>query len=966
MLENELQGLYNELFEYRKEMACKFDAETKLIVVNEAYAKAMNTTADELIGRKFLDLIPPQEHDKVLSHLRALTEKSPERTYEHKVVLKDGAEKWQQWYDRAVFDDNGELQYFISLGRDITKRKMLELEIEDRNRFQSILADLAIRLINLPVKEFDNAIDDVLSIVGIYTEMEYAFVLFNDPKGGSFKRYYWTEHKNAGIRLQKMKEVFQSLEKISVQFEKETIYEDDILENSASNPLKTELSKLGVRSVITTPLHQEKRVSGFVCFFTQERVRVFSDMEVRLLKILAELISNVETRRSYENKLIEAWNQAESANEAKTQFLANMSHEIRTPLNGMLGMAGLLQATKLDERQQKYANVISSSGESLRYIINDLLDLNKLRGEKLSLDRSVFRLDDVISEVSELLKIEADKKNLAYDVEIHEEKPGLVLKGAKLRFKQVLTNLVSNAIKFTSKGGVRIECTATAVSKNAAEYKVLCRVTDTGIGIKKEDFGKLFKPFSQIDPSTSRSYGGTGLGLHISKTIVDQLGGEIRIESVPGIRTTASFYVFFKEVSRKVAEKVHGMLPEESKKKFDVLLVAFPSETVRLLQRDLELLQLSSYTVTEITQAKSLLDELTAENAPGTVMIDYSSVGYKAISFTDELKNDLRHLDRKVVLVANEQDEPDKSWIEEHDIHMILTRPVKIGDLIQTFFDEKQTHIPLTVSAGDSSFTKPEKKESTRKKHAVNVLIAEDNPVNQELISVIMHDIDTPFDIVNNGREAVEAVKLQNYDLVLMDCQMPEMDGFEATRTIRKLEDPKKRAIPIIAVTAHVVAGYQQKCQQAGMNGYISKPYSITDLRAAIFGEDPRDVVLQENSFRALQIINYPRYKQRFGHDTDLCSRILMRFTEETAFQMEELDKLWSERSYQKLFDLVHSIKGASANIDAERMYSAARKLSAAIERRQTEFIPKKIDRLKNEFVRLQKQLHKTNYSVAE
>lgn len=959
-LETELQGLYSELFGYRNEMACKFDTETRLIVVNDAYAQAMNATVTELIGKKFIDLIPREEHNKVLSHLRALTEKYPERTYEHKVILSDGTEKWQQWYDRAIFDEAGKLKYFISLGRDITAAKILELEIDQRNRFQAILTDLAIRLINLPVSEFDAAMEDVLSIVGIYIRMEFAFVNFRDETGRITRSNHWNEHSKDSGQLAEMGHVLAAMEELTLKHTDQSTYVEDIQNLPDNNPLKVRLNSFGVKTLVSSPLVQEKKIIGNVTFFTLNEVRLISDMEIRLLKVLAELISNVETRRFYEKKLIEARNEAESANEAKTQFLANMSHEIRTPLNGMLGMTSLLLGTMLDERQKQYVNVLNSSGESLRYIINDLLDMNKFGGNRLSLDRSVFRLWDVISEVSELLKTEADQKKLAYDVEIQGDKTGLVLRGAKLRFKQVLTNLLSNAIKFTSKGGVRIECAVSQPSGAGDKVKVTCRVTDTGIGIGQQDFSKLFKPFSQVDPSTSRKYGGTGLGLHISKTIVEQLGGEIGIESEPGIRTTAWFYVFFDIVSQQEAVTDHGLLPRETQKSQHILLAAFPAETVHSLQRDFELLQLSSYALPTIEQTKAHLKQLKARHHPQFIFIDYSTTGLQALELTDELKNDFNHLNRMVVLVANPEDEPRQDWIVQHDIYRIILRPLTIEKLIEVVFSvsEGRAELNLTlpkamqkkslaaINAGDLKFPpKPPK----RKK----VLIAEDNAVNQELISVIMEELNTACKIVSNGLEALRAVKENDYDLILMDCQMPEMDGFDASRAIRALDDPKKSQIPIIAVTAHVIEGYQQKCKAAGMNGYISKPYSIKYLKAAIDNPETTAAVLHQEDFRALKIIDYERYLRRFGNDAEICSQILVRFAEETRSQLTQMSRLWDERSYDRLFDLVHSIKGASANIDAERMFSAALKLSVSIERRQLKMIPKRMERLQHEFNRL-------------
>lgn len=503
---------------------------------------------------------------------------------------------------------------------------------------------------------------------------------------------------------------------------------------------------------------------------------------------------------------------AEQANRAKSVFLATMSHEIRTPMNGVLGMASLLAETPLTSEQREYANIIKNSGEALLDVINDILDFSKIESGRMELEENNFNLGDCIEEVLDMFAVQASQSQLDLIYEIDSNVPVQVI-GDSLRLRQVLLNLISNAIKFTPQGEIFLG--VSLVEKQDDNLLLKFIVRDTGIGIPKDKFERLFKPFSQVDSSTTRKYGGTGLGLAISEKLVALMGGKIEVESKPASGTKFTFTLNVKPDLKNAFADKHVAVPGLSGKR---ALVVDDNSTCRdVLKRQLERW---NFVVTVAASGDEVLDLITNQKLSFDLLItDMQMPQMDGLELARVIRKDDKRL--PIILLSSmvdrrvEQDGPFTSVIAKPIRHAALHK-----HLLSIFVEEPNTLAGI----------KEEKKTLTNdfaKQYPLTILIAEDNPVNQKLAERVLGKLGYVTGKVFNGREAVEAQKLNHYDVILMDVQMPEMDGLEATKQIRQ---HCNRQPVIIAMTANAMQGDREMCINAGMDDYISKPFNQEEL----------------------------------------------------------------------------------------------------------------------------------------
>ncbi len=568
---------------------------------------------------------------------------------------------------------------------------------------------------------------------------------------------------------------------------------------------------------------------------------------------------DIAERQVSQRELAEAKRAAEAASRAKSEFLAHMSHEIRTPLNGVLGMTDLLLGTELQEQQRRYGQLAKSSAESLTTVINDILDFSKIEAGKPEIVSYDFNLHGAVGDVMDVMSQTARRKGLELVCHIDQAVPSLVC-GDSARMRQILINLVNNAIKFTRDGGVIVRLTVDHEEGEKATIRFA--VTDTGIGIPKDRIDRLFKAFSQADASTTRVYGGTGLGLVIAKQLAGLLGGTVGVESEEGKGSTFWFTACFElRENSDVAQarrREHLWGSEFTRRDPREMRVLVVHEND--LQRDAIREQVESWgfvssTSTDAEHALLSLAQAANDKAPYQVaIIDSTLSGMDGAEFARRVRKNPDTTSTVLMLMLSVDAEVDRDQLRSAGFAGYVTKPVRQSDLFKSIMDA------MTVAKQKAAASAPPGPISmgayfparATDGGAPRILLAEDNEVNRIVATEILKKAGYRFETAVNGAKAVEAVKKEFFDVVLMDCQMPVMDGFEATREIRRWEGagPEiggyRRAIPIIALTANAMKGDRERCLEAGMDAYTAKPIDPKHLLSTIAAQLKRDAIAQQ------------------------------------------------------------------------------------------------------------------------
>lgn len=654
--------------------------------------------------------------------------------------------------------------------------------------------------------------------------------------------------------------------------------------------------------------------------------RVTVDANVTLTVILRD----VTERQRVESALSQARDQAVEASRIKSAFLANMSHEIRTPMNGIIGMIDLLMQTPLSDVQREYAHIIHDSAQSLLTLINDILDYSKIEANKLEMEIIDFEPLALVEGVAELLATKARSKGLSLMTYVDPAVPA-TLRGDPVRLRQILLNLGDNAIKFTKEGEVVIQATlAGAVDGTSI---VNFSVRDTGIGIEPDLLNALFEPFVQADGSTTRRFGGTGLGLSISKRLVERMGGQIGVESEPGKGT----HFWFRVPLELAALSPLGDDAVRDLSHVRVLVVDDSETACQILHSYLNSWGIPNTTTTRAEEALDRLREAAASGEPYDIaMIDLRMPRINGMDLAKWIRADASLYKTRLILVTAFESHGQGEQAVRYGFSAYMTKPVKQSHLFDCIVNLLHADRPISTSPMKRTNGRPSQAAPKGCSREARILVVEDNPVNRKVVTLQLESLGYEVEAVSTGSEAVKAVADSKYDLVLMDCQMPEMDGFQATQRIRKAEAITGTHIPIVALTANAMQGDRERCIGAGMDDYVSKPVSPSDLLTVLerwIGKGAKEPhpgqqatspatgsSLEDEGSGEGSVVAVEELLATYGSDKGKVGRLLELYASSTAQTLQELVAAVESRNAKATKDAAHEMKGASNMVGAYPM----------------------------------------------
>ena len=717
---------------------------------------------------------------------------------------------------------------------------------------------------------------------------------------------------------------------------------------------------LSIARSISKPLEKLRNATGRIRAGTFEKiVGVGGGQEIdHLVNDFNHMISDLDSMRE---GLIAARELAVHGNQAKSDFLANMSHEIRTPMNAIIGLSDLALKVEMPPQGQDYLKKISSASRSLLRIINDILDFSKIEAGKLDLEQDDFLLRETFDHLASLFRAQAAEKNIELIMVISQE-CRYVLQGDALRLEQILINLLGNAVKFTDEGEVEVKVVTKQSPTLPDSDKVVLEfsIRDSGIGMSKEQTDSLFQPFVQADTSATRKFGGTGLGLTISKRLVEMMNGRIWVESTPKLGSVFRFTV---TLQRQIElERADDLRPPEEMPSLKVLIVDNCAAVRHSLQTMIQQFTFEAHTVSSGEEALAAVQQGLSTNEPyQLLLVDWmlpGMDGIKTIQQVAEKTPSPIKIPRSIFLSTFKKFEEAKAQAATVGVAATLLKPVDCSRLFDTIMKTFGHKVVKVYRPGRHSI---DPKQITEQIGGARVLLVEDNAINRQVAGEILEGVGLVVDIAENGAIAVQKVSESPYDIVLMDIQMPEMDGYQAARRIRA--DDRFKNLPIVAMTAHAMTGDHEKSLASGMNDHVTKPIDKKQLFTALTKWIPKRArVIPVISFQELAEegeffpsidlsgIDVPVALERLSNNQKLFRSILFEFHRDFGSAADDIHRfLKGDRKDDLVLAhrLAHSVKGVAGNLSARKLLDAAAKLEKAIEDKQHESFPSLLENFK-------------------
>ncbi len=862
-IESKRRALWNSqqrlkaVLEATSDWVWEVDREGRYTYASEACERVLGYKPEELIGKSLFELIPPDEVERVRKTLgRIVASRCPFRELENWNLTKDGRLVCLYTSGVPVLDEDGELLGYRGCCTDITLQREAELAREqEAARLSAMISSMKEGVV---FADAENRVTHVnpyfAQFVGKRPEEIIGHVL-------------WEFHPGAGgARLRTMIEEFRG---------------------KPGHPPVTLERRIGTRNVIlrVQPIYRSGQYDG----------------------VLLNVIDVSE--------LVQARQEAEAATQAKSEFLAHMSHEIRTPMNGILGMLDLVLSTELQPQQRQYLELAQSSAETLLDLLNELLDLSKIEAGRLELETVAFDLRSVVESVCDVFAVRAAEKGLELSCRVCPDGPA-GMRGDPGRLRQILINLLGNAIKFTDQGEITVA--VETVEQTGTHATLRFSVSDTGVGIPPDKQKLIFDNFAQADSGIGREYGGTGLGLAISRQLVSLMGGELSVESEVGVGSTFSFCLTLERATETETE----VEPELDLTDVPILIVDDNATSRRLLH---DMLAAWGATVHEACSGSEALEILATGVAVFRLAIlDIVMPEMDGLALAERIKRDDRFRDLTLIALGSSLLGHNGKRFEQAGFVRVLTKPIKRSTLREAI----AAALGLATAGSEPEEAAPQ--PGPEDIQPLRVLLAEDNAVNQKLTVAMLEQWGHQVTVAETGQEALAALEVGQFDLVLMDVLMPEMDGLAATRMLRR--DPRWADLPVIAMTAQALKGDRERCLEAGMNDYVSKPIRREALQAVLArwaptaSREPQSPAEDSDSERAVEQIDWEDAKERLG-GPELVQEFMPIFLEDSQSCVRQLREAIANMDAEAVRRAAHSLKGSAANMAAVRIRRQAAEL---------------------------------------